>query len=329
MDEGLGMKLQQLRYILEVQRNGLNISSAAESLFTSQPGISRQIRGLEEELGVRIFERSGRQLTRITSSGREVLELAAKIMEDVRAIKRIGKEYGEPGSGALSLATTHTQARYRLPPVVRTFMRRYPGVRLNIQQGTPPQIAQMTSGGEVDCCIATEAMELFEDLVMLPCYRWNRCILTPCDHPLREEQPLTLEAVAEYPIITYVFGFTGRSKLDKAFAAADVEPNVVLTAADADVIKTYVRLGMGVGIVAKMAYDPELDTDLCALDAGHLFEASVTRFGVRRDSLLPGYLHDFMELFASHLTRDEVTKAISAPNQAAVEALFDDVPLIS
>jgi LysR family cys regulon transcriptional activator len=322
------MKLQQLRYILEVQRNGLNITAAAESLFTSQPGISRQIRCLEEELGVRIFERSGKQLTSVTPSGREILIFAARILDDVRAIKHVGKEYSEPDSGMLSLATTHTQARYRLPPVVKTFVRRYPGVRLNIQQGTPPQIAQMTSSGEVDCCIATEAMELFEELVMLPCYRWNRCILTPCDHPLREEQPLTLEAVAEYPIITYVFGFTGRSKLDKAFTAAGVEPNVVLTAADADVIKTYVRLGLGVGIVAKMAFDPRIDTDLCALDASHLFETSVTRFGMRRDSMLPGYLYDFIELFAPHLKRDLVEAALSAAYPDKVESLFEDVPLI-
>ena len=323
------MKLQQLRYILEVQRNGLNISAAAESLFTSQPGISRQIRNLEEELGVRIFERNKRQLTQVTLPGGEILELAARIMDDVRAIKHVGKEYSTPGSGSLSLATTHTQARYRLPPVVRTFTQRYPGVRLNIQQGTPPQIAQMTSNNEVDCCIATEAIELFEDLVMLPCYRWNRCILTPCDHPLREEQPLTLEAVAEYPIVTYVFGFTGRSKLDKAFAAADLEPNVVLTAADADVIKTYVRLGLGVGIVAKMAYDPRIDTDLCALDASHLFEPSVTHFGLRRDSILPGYLYDFMEMFAPHLKRELVAKAISEPVPANAKNLFEDVPLIT
>ncbi len=323
------MKLQQLRYILEVQRNGLNISAAAESLFTSQPGISRQIRGLEEELGVRIFERNGKQLTQVTSTGGEILELAARIMDDVRAIKRVGKEYSAPGSGTLSLATTHTQARYRLPSVVRTFVQRYPGVRLNIQQGTPPQIAQMTSNNEVDCCIATEAIELFEDLVMLPCYRWNRCILTPCDHPLREERPLTLEAVAEYPIVTYVFGFTGRSKLDKAFAAADLEPNVVLTAADADVIKTYVRLGLGVGIVAKMAYDPRIDTDLCALDASHLFEASVTHFGLRRDSILPGYLYEFMEMFAPHLKRELVAAAISEPVPANVKGLFEDVPFIT
>lgn len=323
------MKLQQLRYILEVQRNGLNISAAAETLFTSQPGISRQIRCLEEELGVRIFERNGKQLTRVTASGQEILELAARIMKDVRSIKHVGKEYSSPGSGTLSLATTHTQARYRLPPVIRTFVRSYPGVRLNIQQGTPLQIAQMTSNSEVDCCIATEAIELFEDLVMLPCYSWNRCILTPCDHPLRDAHPLTLEAVAEYPVITYVFGFTGRSKLDKAFAMAGVEPHVVLTAADADVIKTYVRLGLGVGIVAKMAYDPHIDTDLCALDASHLFEASVTRFGVRRDSMLPGYLYDFMELFAPHLKRELVTAAISEPEQTIVQELFRNIPIIT
>lgn len=319
------MKLQQLRYILEVERCGLNVSAAAESLFTSQPGISRQIRCLEEELGVRIFERHGKQLARVTPAGRTILEYAGRIMGEVRNIKRTGKEYSDPGSGTLSLATTHTQARYKLPPVIRTFIRRYPGVRLTIQQGTPVQIAEMAASGGVDCCIATESMDLFEELVMLPCYRWNRCILVPCDHPLREEQPLTLEAVAEYPIITYVFGFTGRSKLDKAFAKAGVTPNVMLTAADADVIKTYVRQGLGVGIVAKMAYDARIDTDLCALDAGHLFESSVTKFGLRRDSILPGYLYDFIELFAPHLSREQVDRAMSARNTKEVAQLFEDV----
>ncbi|WP_456417934.1 HTH-type transcriptional regulator CysB [Thiolapillus sp.] len=323
------MKLQQLRYILEVERRGLNVSAAAEALFTSQPGVSRRIRELEEELGVRIFERAGRQLTRVTPAGRTILDLAAKVMGEVANIERIGREYGDPGHGVLSVATTHTQARYRLPPVIRRFIGRYPGVRLNIQQGTPLQIAQMTVGGDVDCCIATEAMELFDELVMLPCYRWDRCILTPCDHPLREEKALTLEALAEYPIITYVFGFTGRSTLDKAFQEAGITPNVVLTAADADVIKTYVRLGLGVGIVAKMAYDRRVDTDLCALDAGHLFQSSVTRFGLRRNSILPGYLYDFIELFAPHLKRELVEKALSASNAKEVSRLFEDVPLYS
>jgi len=316
------MKLQQLRYILEVERCGLNISAAAESLFTSQPGVSRQIRDLEEELGVRIFERTGKQLTALTPAGRSILQHAGRILAEANNIKRIGKEFNDPNRGSLSLATTHTQARYRLPPVVKTFVRRYPGVQLNIQQGTPLQIAAMTAGGEVDCCIATEAMELFEDLVMLPCYRWDRCVLIPCDHPLREEDPLTLEAVAEYPLITYVFGFTGRSKLDKAFAGAGLTPRVVLTAVDADVIKTYVRLGLGVGIVAKMAFDPRIDTDICALDASHLFESSLTRFGLRRDRILPGYLYEFIERFAPHLTRPLVEQALSAESAEAVESLF-------
>ncbi len=247
-------------------------------------------------------------------------------MDEVRNIKRVGKEFSDPSSGVLSLATTHTQARYKLPFVIKTFVRRYPGVKLNIQQGTPVQIAEMAASGDVDCCIATESMDLFDELVMLPCYSWNRCILTPCDHPLREEQPLTLEAIAEYPIITYVFGFTGRSKLDKAFADAGVVPTVLLTAADADVIKTYVREGLGVGIVAKMAYDPHIDTDLCALDAGHLFESSVTKFGLRRDSILPGYLYDFIELFAPHLTREQVDKAMSSRNSKEVDKLFGNIP---
>ena len=323
------MKLQQLRYILEVERRGLNVSAAAEALFTSQPGVSRQIRELETELGVRIFERTGRQLTSTTPTGRTILDLADRVMRDVCNIEQLGKAFGDPGKGTLSIATTHTQARYKLPPVIKKFIGRYPGVRLNIQQGTPTQIAEMTVGGEVDCCIATEGMELFDELVMLPCYRWDRCILLPCDHPLREEKELTLKTLAEYPIITYVFGFTGRSKLDKAFQNVGITPNVVLTAADADVIKTYVRLGLGVGIVAKMAYDPKVDNDLCALDASHLFESSVSRFGLRQDSILPGYLYDFIELFAPHLERELVEKAISGCNAAEVSELFEKAPLYS
>jgi len=325
------MKLQQLRYIMEVERCGLNISLASEALFKSQPGVSSQIRNLEDELGVRIFERggSGRQLTRVTPAGRVILDLAGKIINEVRNIEQVGREYGNPRRGMLSLATTHTQARYKLPAVIKTFVSRYPGIRLNIQQGTPMQIADLAAAGDVDCCIATEGMELFDDLVMLPCYRWNRCIITPCDHPLREEDKLTLEAIAEYPVITYVFGFTGRSQLDKAFSKAGVVPNVVLTASDTDVIKTYVRQGLGIGIVADMAYDPRVDTDLCALDASHLFESSVTRLGLRRDSILPGYLFDFIEMFAPHLTRDQVAMAMSVNGADEINHLFESIAFCS
>lgn len=324
---GKSMKLQQLRYIRGVAQHDLNLSLTAEALFTSQPGLSKQIRLLEEELGVQIFERSGKQLVRITAAGEKILELAQRILTDVDNIRLTGREYSDPQHGTLSIATTHTQARYMLPPVIENFIRDYPEVRLNMHQGTPAQIAQLAASGEVDCCIATEAMELFEDLVMLPCYRWNRCILVPRDHPLCRETPLELEAIARYPIVTYVFGFTGRSRLDQAFAARGLTPNVVFTATDADVIKTYVRLGLGIGIIASMAYDPDIDADMRALDAGHLFESSITKFGLRRGLTLRGYMYDFIKLFAPHLSREKVDQAMAARRAEEVEQLFADEEL--
>ncbi len=321
------MNLRQLRYIAAVAHNGLNVSAAAEALFTSQPGVSKQIRLLEDELGVQIFERSGKQLTRITPAGEAILALAERTLNDAEQIKRAAQEYRDPDSGSLAIATTHTQARYALPRVVGRFIRRYPRVTLSMQQGTPMQIAEMASGGEVDFCIATEAMEHFENLIMLPCYKWNRAIVVPCDHPLREVQPLTLEAVAEWPIVTYVFGFTGRSRLDNAFREQGLEPRVVFTATDADVIKTYVRLGLGVGIVARMAFDPALDNDLCALDAAHLFQPSNTKIGFRHNTLLRSYMYDFIEEFAPHLTREVVDAAVAVKTNGEREALFAEIPL--
>ncbi len=321
------MKLQQFRYICEVAQQGLNISLAAEKLFTSQPGVSKQIRLLEDELGVQIFERGGKHLTRITPAGKAIIELAQSILNDVDTIKLTGEEFSDPQHGSLSIATTHTQARYMLPDVVHRFIIRYSGVRFNMHQGTPLQIAELAATGKVDCCIATEAMQLYQDLVMLPCYRWNRCIITPRDHPLRDEQPLTLEAVAEYPIVTYVFGFTGRSQLDQAFTSRGLKPNVVFTATDADVIKTYVRQGLGVGIIARMAYEPHVDTDLCALNASHLFDSNITKFGLRRGAYLRGFMYDFMELFAPHLTREKVEAAMASRDAEEVDQLFKDVEL--
>ncbi len=321
------MKLQQLRYIWEVAQYDLNVSTTAERLFTSQPGISKQIKSLEEELGISIFSRSGKHLTEITPAGRKIIELAGQILSKVRDIRNVAQEYCDQKSGSLSIATTHTQARYALPPVVREFMRRYPGIKLNMHQGTPIQIAEMASRGVVDLAIATEAMELFENLVMLPCYEWNRAVLVPQGHPLSEITPLTLEQLAEYPIVTYVFGFTGRSQLDQAFERAGLTPRVVLTAVDADVIKTYVRLGLGVGIVAKMAYDRHADADLVAIDASHLFGSSVTKIGLRRDVFLRGFLYDFIELFAPHLTREVVDRAMSLRKPKELETLFSRLSL--
>ncbi len=321
------MKLQQLRYIWEVARHELNVSATAQSLFTSQPGISKQIRLLEDELGVEIFSRSGKHLTRVTPAGEEILKIAGDVLRKIDSIKQLSQEYSDPARGSLSIATTHTQARYALPPVIESFIDRYPGVALHMHQGTPLQISEMAADGSVDFAIATEALELFTDLLMMPCYRWNRCILVPRDHPLTESRKLTIEEVAEHPIVTYVFGFTGRSRLDEAFNDKGLVPRVVFTATDADVIKTYVRLGLGIGIVAHMAYDPEEDKDLVALDASHLFKASVTSIGFRRGTYLRGYMYDFMERFAPHLTRDVVDAACAIHGREELEQYFAGVKL--
>lgn len=321
------MKLQQLRYIWEVARHQLNVSATADGLFTSQPGISKQIKLLEQELGVPIFARNGKHLTEVTPAGQRIIEVAGEILDRTQNIKAIAQEYVDNKVGALSLATTHTQARYALPAVVREFMARYPEIKLHMHQGTPVQIAEMASRGLVDLAIATEAVDLFDNLVMLPCYEWNRAVLVPQQHPLLRCKPLTLEAVAEYPIITYVFGFTGRSQLDRAFEEHRLKPRLALTAVDADVIKTYVRLGLGVGIMARMAYDPVADADLVAIDASHLFGRSVTKIGLRRDMFVRGFLYDFIRLFAPHLTRELVDQAMRTRERWETEALFDDVTL--
>lgn len=320
------MKLQQLRYVWEVARHGLNVSATAESLHTSQPGVSKQIRMLEDELGLRIFQRSGKHLAAITQPGEAIIAAAGRVLGEVENIRRVAQEYSNEGHGALSLATTHTQARYVLPGTIRHFIERYPDVALHMHQGTPMQISELAANRSVDFAIATEALELFDNLVMLPCYRWNRSIVVPVDHPLTRVPRLTLEDVAAFPIITYVFGFTGRSQLDEAFSAKRLQAKVVLTAVDADIIKTYVRLGLGVGIIATLAYSAEEDRDLVALDARHLFEPSITKIGFRRGSFIRGYMYDFIQLFAPHLTRERVDQAVSCSKEE-VEELFRDIQL--
>jgi len=321
------MKLQQLRYIWEVSRHDLNVSATAASLYTSQPGISKQIRLLEDELGVEIFSRSGKHLTNVTPAGEQILKVAGDILRQVEGIKQLSHEYKSPNSGSLSIATTHTQARYALPDVIGGFIAKYPKVSLHMHQGTPLQISEQAADGTVDFAIATEALALFNDLIMMPCYRWNRCVLVPKDHPLAQLQRLTLADVAAHPIVTYVFGFTGRSRLDDAFASEGLEPQVVFTATDADVIKTYVRLGLGIGIVADMAFDEEADNDLIALDARHLFASSVTSIGFRRGTYLRGFMYDFIEAFAPHLTRNVVDEVMALSSREARESYFSDVKL--
>ena len=321
------MKLQQLRYIWEVAHHDLNVSATAQSLYTSQPGISKQIRLLEDELGVEIFSRSGKHLTRITPAGEAILRTAGEILRKVESIKQVAQEFSNERKGSLSLATTHTQARYALPNVIEEFIEKYPDVSLHMHQGTPMQISEMAADGSVDFAIATEALDLFSDLIMLPCYRWNRSILVKRDHPLAQISNLTLEDVANHPIVTYVFGFTGRSKLDEAFMQRGLAPRVVFTAADADVIKTYVRLGLGIGIVASMAYNEETDQDLVALDASHLFGESITKIGFRRGTFLRGFMYEFIEALAPHLTKTVVDEAFSCSSKMELDELFSSVNL--
>ncbi len=321
------MKLQQLRYIWEVAHHDLNVSATAVELFTSQPGISKQIRLLEDELGVEIFARSGKHLTRITPAGESIIREAGEILRRAEGIRGIAQEFSDQKKGDLRIATTHTQARYALPEVIRSFIGDFPDVTLHMHQGTPVQISEMAANGSVDFVIATEAMDQYRDLITLPGYRWNRCIVVPRGHPLAETDPLTLEALAQHPIVTYVLGFTGRSKLDEAFSNVGLTPRVVFTAADADVIKTYVRLGLGVGIVAQMAFDPEADSDLVALDARQLFESSTTRIAFRKGTFLRGYMIEFIQRFAPHLSRDLIEAAAHRTDQAEIEELLEGLEI--
>ncbi|MGQ0529379.1 MAG: HTH-type transcriptional regulator CysB [Panacagrimonas sp.] len=316
------MKIRQLHYIQEVARRGLNVTAAAEALFTSQPGVSKQIRMLEEELGVDVFVRNGKHLSEITPAGKRILEYTQRLLLEADNIKNIADEFRETDRGDLSIATTHTQARYALPAVIQKFRVQFPRVSLHLHQGSPPQIAKQASDGQADFAIATEALELFDDLVMLPCYHWNRIVLVRPDHPLAQSSTLDLHELAAHPIITYTFGFTGRSKLDQGFAAHGLRPDVVLTAVDADVIKTYVRLGLGAGIVADLAYEPKEDSDLVALRADHLFERSTTHIGFRRSMFLRGYMYEFIRLFAPHLTPDLIDEvaAISDPSERGLRS---------
>lgn len=304
------MTLRQLRYLVEVVRRKLSVSAAAEALYTSQPGISRQIRALEDELGIEIFVRHGKRLTALTEPGRAVLAIAERVLAEAANLKRAGEDYAQQKLGTLTIATTHTQARYALPRTVALFKRRYPRVDLVIHQGNPTQICEQVAAGEADFCIATEAIAQYPELVSLPCYQWNRCVVVRPGHPLLEAKPLTLEAIARYPIVTYDFAFAGRSVINRAFEARGLSPRVVLTALDSDVIKTYVELGLGVGILAKMAFDPRRDRPLRALDAAHLFPTSTTRLGIRRRAYLRRYAYDFIEMFAPHLSRELVERTV-------------------
>ncbi|MDE1474074.1 HTH-type transcriptional regulator CysB [Xenorhabdus bovienii] len=321
------MKLQQLRYIVEVVNHNLNVSSTAEGLYTSQPGISKQVRMLEDELGIQIFARSGKHLTHVTPAGEEVVRISREVLSKIDSIRSVASEHTYPDRGSLYIATTHTQARYALPPVIKGFIERYPNVSLHMHQGSPTQIAEEVCKGNSDFAIATEALHLYSDLIMLPCYHWNRSVVVTKDHPLAARQNVTIEELAEYPIVTYTFGFTGRSELDVAFDQAGLKPKIVFTATDADVIKTYVRLGLGVGVIASMAIEPVQDSDLVRIDMRDKFSYSTTKIGFRRSSFLRSYMYDFIWRFAPHLTRDVVDKAIGLRSNEEIEEMFKDIEL--
>lgn len=305
------MNLQQLKYVCAVADHGLNVSDAAEALYTSQPGISKQVRRLEDELGLQVFVRQGKRLTELTPAGEVVIATARRALHEISNLKRVADEFKREDEGVLAIATTHTQARYALPKVVSRFVQRFPRVRLMLHQGNPAQVAAQTRSGEADLGIATEALADDAALVTLPCYRWSHSVLVPAGHALANIRPLTLEAIAAWPLVTYDFAFTGRGAINAAFAARGLETNVVLTALDSDVIKSYVGLGLGVGIIAQMAWDPARDRGFELLDAAHLFAASTTRLALRKGAFLRGYAYEFIALFAPQYTRRAIDRALA------------------
>jgi LysR family cys regulon transcriptional activator len=323
--EPVGMKLQQLRFLATVAQSELNITTAAAKLYTTQPAVSKQLRQLEDELGFKIFVRHGRALSKVTPPGERVIECAVRVLREVQNIKGISTDFKDDSAGTLSIGTTHTQARYVLPPVIKEFRERYPKVQFNLLQGTSEQLAEMARTARIDMAIATGSASLFDRFALLPCYKWHRQVIVPQNHPLADVRNLTLEHLGEYPIVTYSFSFSGPSSLTDAFAARGIRPNIALAARDADVIKTYVRLGIGVGIVANMALDPIEDADLVVLEAGHLFPTHLTWVGFDRSSLLRKYMYDFISLLAPHLTRRLVDRARSASSQAETDAVFEEV----
>ena len=321
------MNFHQLQYAVAIARHGLSVTHAASALGTSQPAISRALKALERELGFDLFVREGRAFSRVTPQGAKVLEYANRALAEIDSLKAVAADLNQDNRGTLSIATTHTQARYVLPPVIRAFRANYPKVRLHLHQGTSEQIAEMVARDRVDFAIATGSEELFPHLVRLPVYRWHRAVVVPRGHPLASAGKLTLKKLAEYPIVTYVFSISGRSSLPALFETAGLSLDVALTARDSDVIKTYVRIGLGVGILARLAIDPAADADLVVLDAEHLFEGHTTWIGFRRSALLRAYMYEFIELLAPHLPRKLVRDAEKMETQQEVDRLLADVQI--
>ena len=306
------MNLHQFRFVREAVRRGLNLTEAAKALHTSQPGVSKAILELEEELGVDIFQRHGKRLRRVTEPGQLVLASIERILQEVENLRRIGDEFSPQESGTLSIAATHTQARYMLPGPVALLRRRFVDVRVALHQGNPEQVAQMLLDGAADIGLATESLEAHEELITLPCYDWQHVVVVPADHPLASGEPPTLEQLAREPLVSYHPSFTGRKRIDQAFAQRRLHPDVVLEAIDSDVIKTYVRLGLGVGIVAEMAMrDEPPDSGLVARPVGHLFGPNVTRVAFRRGAYLRHFVYTFAELLSDRLTRALIERAVA------------------
>lgn len=305
------MNFQQLRSVRETVRCGFNLTEVGATLYTSQPGVSRQIRELEEELGIDIFVRQGKRLTGLTPPGETLIPIIERLLDDADNLRRAGADFSMAHQGRLSVAATHSQARYALPPAVRDFRQVFPDVSFHLHQGSPKQVAEMLLSGEADLGVATEALTEYPQLVTLPCYRWTHSVVVPPGHPLTElTEPVTAADLVRHPIITYEQGYTGRSHIDAGFAKHGLQPNVVLTAMDADVIKTYVELDMGIGIVASIAVDNQRDSHLRVLDAGHLFEINTTRLAIKRGTWLRGFVYSFIETFAPTLTKEEVLRAL-------------------
>lgn len=315
------MKLQQLRYLVAVVDNGLNITAAAQALFTSQPGVSKQIKLLEDELSLQLFERRGKSLASLTEAGNEVVVRARKILNEVGNIKSLSQELAGARRGELVVATTHTQARYVLPDLLEDFHREFPEISISLHQATSDKIARQVSEQKADFAIASGHSELFENLVTFPIYSWERAILVQPDHPLTKLETVTLEDLARYPIISYTHSFDDDSDLANAFKAAEIEPNVVFIAEDPDVIKTYVRKGMGVGVIACMAYDPERDADLTAIRVPHLFPQCTTWIGFRRDRFLRDYMNAFIEMMVPDIDRDCISEAIEGSGFSACKVV--------
>ena len=310
------MNLHQFRFVREAVRQNFNLTEAAKALYTSQPGVSKAIIELEDELGVEIFTRHGKRVRSLTEPGRIILASVERILQEVESLKRVGKDYAAQDQGNLTIAATHTQARYSLPAAIAEFKKRFPKVHLSILQGSPTQVAEMVIHDQADLAIATEAIADYKELVSLPCFQWHHAAVVPADHPLLERKPVTLDDLAQYPLITYDDAFAGRKKINHAFALRGLSPDIVLEAIDADVIKTYVELGLGVGIMADIAFNPERDKHLRAMPVGHLFGTNVTRLALKQGAYLRSYVYTLVELLSPSMNRKLIEQALSGEHES-------------